>query len=94
MSATLTQTPGVSRGPILGGFANIAPVTLAAGAIVPKGLWLATGAGLATTPVFTYTPPPTTAVPSPTAVACQLICSDGETINTTAALTLYRYIFG
>ncbi len=94
MSATVTATPGVTKGPILGGFANIAPITLTAGAIVPKGLWLATGAALSAAPVFTYTPPPTAAVPTPTAVACQLICSDGETISTTAALTLYRYIFG
>lgn len=88
MSATLT--PGVSQGPVLGSFATMHPVTLAAGALIPKGLWLATGTGVnGATAVFNFTPPG-----GGSAVAAALVASDGTSVTSVGAVTLYRYIFG
>jgi hypothetical protein len=90
MSATVTQTPGVSTGPILGGFNTRHPVTVAAGGIVPKGFWLAVGAGAGGgTAAFEFTAPGTT-----TAVACEMIASDGVSVTSVGAMTLYDYFAG
>lgn len=89
MSAT--TTPGVSHGTPVGNFANNYPVTLAAGATVPKGLWWATGAGLVGTGVtapFTWVPPA-----GGSGIPGVLVASDG-TVVAGVAMTLYRFIFG
>lgn len=87
MSAT--TTPGVSQGPVLGSFATMHPVTIAAGGLIPKGLWLATGTGVnGATAVFNFTPQ------GGSAVACALVASDGISVTSVGAVTLYRYVFG
>ena len=84
-----TTTPGVSHGPVLGSFATLAPVTVAAGGVIPKGLWPATGTGVnGATAVFNFTPP------GGSAVACALVASDGISVTSVGAVTLYRYIWG
>jgi hypothetical protein len=88
MSATLT--PGVSHGPVMGSFATTNPVAVAAGGLIPKGLWLATGTGVnGATAVFNFTPPG-----GGSAVACALVASDGVSVTSVDAVTLYRYIAG
>ena len=89
MSGT-TTSGGVSHGPVLGSFATVNPVAVAAGGLIPKGLWLATGTGVnGATAVFNFTPPG-----GGSAVAAALVASDGTSVTSVGAVTLYRYIFG
>jgi hypothetical protein len=89
MSTTLT--PGVSHGNVVGGIVYTSPVTVAAGSIVPKGLWLAVGTAVdgGGTAVFQAQPPGAGA-----AAPAMFIVSDGITVTSNVAATLYRYIFG